>query len=244
MNDVGKSFLEGTKVQYLSESDQSKGVAQPTLELPYDNSKNIVELPDPKSLNVKTRLLDAVENRRTIRKYSNSPLTMTELSYLLWCTQGVKKVSTRPSTARNVPSAGARHAFETYLLINRVTGLKPGLYRFLAIEHKLLEIDTDPRWPDILKEACLGQSMITTSAATFFWAAVPYRMTWRYVERGYRYLLLDAGHVCQNLYLAAEGVDCGVCAVASYSDDELNRALGFDGENQFVIYAGTVGKKQ
>jgi SagB-type dehydrogenase family enzyme len=85
--------------------------------------------------------------------------------------------------------------------------------------------------------------MVKKSAVTFIWVAVPYRMTWRYGERGYRYLLLDAGHVCQNLYLAAENISSGVCAIAAYHDAMFNELLGLDGENQFVIYLGTVGKK-
>jgi SagB-type dehydrogenase family enzyme len=69
-------------------------------------------------------------------------------------------------------------------------------------------------------------------------------MTWRYQERGYRYMLLDAGHACQNLYLAAEAIGCGACALGAFDDNLLNRALGLDGESQFVIYAAPVGKKK
>ncbi len=81
------------------------------------------------------------------------------------------------------------------------------------------------------------------SAVTFLWVAVPYRMTWRYQERGYRYLHLDAGHVCQNLYLAAEAIDAGVCAVAAFDDDALNTLLCLDAKEAFVIYLAAVGKK-
>jgi SagB-type dehydrogenase family enzyme len=81
------------------------------------------------------------------------------------------------------------------------------------------------------------------SAVTFLWVAVVERMTWRYAERGDRYLLLDAGHVCQNLYLAAEALGCGVCAIAAYDDALLNAELGLDGENLFVIYLASLGVK-
>ena len=76
----------------------------------------------------------------------------------------------------------------------------------------------------------------------FLWVAVPYRMTWRYSERGYRELHKDAGHVCQNLYLAAQAVGCGVCAIAAYDDDVMHDILGIDGVDQFLIYLATVGK--
>jgi SagB-type dehydrogenase family enzyme len=145
---------------------------------------------------------------------------------------------------RTVPSAGARHAFETYLLLNNVEGLPPGLYRYLAIERRLLQLNLDPTMADQITDACWRQRMVKKSAVTFIWVAIKYRMVWRYGERGYRYLHLDAGHVCQNLYLAAEAIDCGVCAIAAFQDEELNRLLELDGEEEFAIYLATVGKKK
>jgi len=142
-----------------------------------------------------------------------------------------------------VPSAGARHALETYLLVNNVEGLEKGLYHFLPIGHKLEKVDTDAHIAGRIMAACLQQSFVETSAVTFIWSAVPYRMKWRYGERGYRYMHIDAGHVCQNLYLSAEAIGCGVCAIAAFQDEELNSALGIDGEEEFAIYVATVGKK-
>ncbi len=188
-------------------------------------------------------LRTAVESRRTIRAYSEVPLSLQETAYLLWVSQGVKRVSNRPSTARTVPSAGARHAFETYLLVNRVEGLEAGLYRYAAIEHGLLRLDAPGDIAERIAHACLDQSQVTGSAATFIWAAVVERMYWRYVERGYRYLHLDAGHVCQNLALGAEQVGCGICPIAAFDDELLNDTLGIDGETMFVVYLATVGKK-
>ena len=188
-------------------------------------------------------LRTAVESRRTIRAYSEAPLSLDETAYLLWVSQGVKRVSKRPSTARTVPSAGARHAFETYLLVNRVEGLNSGLYRYAAIEHGLLRLDAPADIAERIAHACLDQSQVTGSAATFIWAAVVERMYWRYVERGYRYLHLDAGHVCQNLALGAEQVGCGICPIAAFDDELLNETLGLDGETMFVVYLATAGKK-
>jgi SagB-type dehydrogenase family enzyme len=104
-------------------------------------------------------------------------------------------------------------------------------------------MDAESDIADKVAEACPRQKFVKTSAVTFIWTAVAYRMKWRHGERGYRFLHLDAGHVCQNLYLSAEAIDCGVCAVGVFSDDDLNRLLDVDGENQFVIYIATVGKK-
>jgi SagB-type dehydrogenase family enzyme len=142
-----------------------------------------------------------------------------------------------------VPSAGARHAFETYLLANRVEELRPRLYRFLAGEHVLQPRPGTERVAPTMAQACLDQDMVKTCAVAFIWVAVPARMTWRYSQRGYRYLHLDAGHVCQNLYLAAESLDCGACAIAAFDDDAVNGVLGIDGEEQFAIYLATVGRK-
>ncbi len=243
-NGIGQEFLEKTKYQYLDVSDQDKGIKQPLLEQEYDTNQDVIDLPDPKEIKLgNINLVEAIEKRTSLRKYSDKALTLEELSYLLWCTQGVKQVVSRPATLRNVPSAGARHAFETYLLINNVEGLKPGLYKFLAIDHKLIEINLDSNIDENITAACLNQIMVKKSAVTFIWVADVYRMKWRYQERAYRYLLLDAGHVCQNLYLAAEAINSGVCAIAAYDDDAINDILGLDGKDEFAAYIASLGKK-
>ena len=243
-NTIGKEFVEMTKYRNLEPSPQSQGAPLPPLQTPLPESARLIDLPagnafDPGLLDFKS----LVENRETLRKYTDSPLSLEELAYLLWGTQGVKSVTEKPVSKRTVPSAGSRHAFETYLLINNVEGLEPGLYRYLALEHKLAKLEAPEDINTILTEACLKQPHVKNSAVTFFWAAVPLRMTWRYCQRGYRYLYLDAGHVCQNLYLLAESIRCGVCAIAAYDDDLVNQALGLDGEEQFAIYIATLGRR-
>ncbi|NLZ53232.1 MAG: SagB/ThcOx family dehydrogenase [Thermoanaerobacteraceae bacterium] len=242
MDGIGKEFIEKTKYKYLGKSDQAKNLPQPTLELKAEDNKKIIELPHPKDIEVSIKLVEAMENRRSLRRYSDKLLSLEELSFLLRCTQGVKQKS-HNVTFRMVPSAGARHAFETYILANKVKGLNPGIYRYLALEHKLQEIETGNEMAAKLVNACLGQTFIKNSAVTFIWVAVSYRMTWRYGERGYRYMFLDAGHVAQNLYLSAEGIDCGTCVIGAYDDDAVNELLGIDGKGQFVIYLAAVGKK-
>lgn len=244
MKKIGKEFMEKTKYKYEEESDQEKGIKQPPLELKYDYKCNIVDLPDPSEINIKDiSLREAIEERHSLRSYSDKKLTLEELNFLLWCTQGIRDIRVGKATFRNVPSAGARHAFETYLLINNVEGLSTGVYRYIATENKLIEINMETGIEDKVVEACAGQKFINKSAVTFIWTAVPYRMSWRYGERAYRYLHLDAGHVCQNLYLSVEAIDCGVCAVAAFEDDELNDLLKIDGKDQFAIYVAAVGKK-
>lgn len=242
MNDIGKIFMEQTKYKHLEMSDQQRGVVQPPMERAYDLDKPVFKLPSPEGFGT-IPLMDAINNRRSTRKYALHALTMHELSYLLWCTQGVQKVMGTSASLRTVPSAGARHAFETFLLINNTEGLNQGLYRFLAFEHKILELETGDSIRDKIVAGCLGQGFAGTGGATFMWVADAKRMHWRYGERGYRYLHLDAGHICQNLYLAAEAIDCGVCAIAAFDDDAMNEALGLDGEEQFVVYIAALGVK-
>lgn len=240
----GQEFMNKTKYKNMSMSDQDKRLPRPPLEKEYDNS-GIINLKKPiADKEHDNNLLDLITDRTSVRSYDDSAISPDELSYFLWCTQGIKSKKENSYTFRTVPSAGARHAFETYLLINNVANIQKGLYRYIASKHAIIPISLDNNISDALTAACLGQGMVKTSAITFFWAADIYRMQHRYGERGYRYIHLDAGHVCQNLYLAAENKSCGVCAIAAFDDDETNSVLGLDGINDFVVYIATLGKKK
>ena len=241
-SETGRAFIERTKHKYLGPSDQQLGRTQPPLEAPFEGEGRVLELPDPGG--VASDLKKWIDGRRSVREYAETPLSLAELSHLLWCTQGVQAADGANWTLRTVPSAGARHALETFVLVNRVEGLAPGVYRYLALEHRLGEFLLDEGLALRIARACLGQAFVLQSAATFVWAAAVERMTWRYHERGYRYLFLDAGHVCQNLYLASEAIGCGVCAIAAYDDDVMNALLQLDGEDRFVVYLATIGKKR
>jgi SagB-type dehydrogenase family enzyme len=242
---TGYEFMQQTQIKNLPQSGQRAGLPQPPLVIPPPEGTKKISLPSPEGID--DPLIDlrkAIEIRRTLRRYSQQSLTLSELSILLWLSQGVQESTNRPSTLRTVPSAGARHAFETSLLINRVDSLSPGLYHYAAIENALYEIKTGEQNAEVLSHACLGQRQVLTSAVTFFWIAVAERMQWRYPERGYRYMHLDAGHVCQNLYLVAEALGCGVCAIAAYDDDLVNKALDLDGKEMFAIYIASLGKRE
>jgi SagB-type dehydrogenase family enzyme len=245
MNEYIRDLIEQTKSHRMSTSPQEeKIVPQPPLELPVPPEAHLILLPRPSELDIADiGLKTAVENRRTHRKYADQPISQAELSYLLWMTQGIKTVTNRPVTLRTVPSAGARHAFETFLLINQVAGIEPGLYRFAAGQHAIFKLQTAGDIRQDFTHASYDQSQVYNSAVTFAWVAVSERMTWRYVERGFRYLLLDAGHVCQNLYLAAEAIECGVCAIAAFDDDEADRVMGLEGTGLWTVYMASVGKR-
>lgn len=154
----------------------------------------------------------AIKQRKSRRKYTSEPLKLADLSFLLWATQGVRTVdANRVWTLRTVPSGGARHPFETYLIINRVEGLKLGVYRYLPIEHKVLLVKSGKPTPSRISQACGDQDFVGKAAVVFVWAAIPYRTEWRYSIISYKDILVEAGHVCQNLYLACEAIGAGTC---------------------------------
>ncbi|HEY5998607.1 MAG TPA: SagB/ThcOx family dehydrogenase [bacterium] len=224
---------------------QSRGLPPPPAQKPYAADARTVELPAPErfaGLGVPS-LLEVIRSRRSLRRFADEPLSLLELAFLLWATQGVTERPGPAVTLRTVPSAGARHAFETYLYCRRVEGIEEGIWRYLPLEHRLLLEFTQPGLEAAVAQACLGQTFVARGAATFFWSVLPARMEWRYGPAAHRVLPLDAGHVCQNLYLAAEAVGAGACAVGAYDQEALDALLRLDGEEEFVLYLAPVGKK-
>jgi SagB-type dehydrogenase family enzyme len=225
------------------ELDQRAGIPNPPPQKPYPPTASLIDLVPPESLSLGTTpIIEAILNRKSRRKYSGEKITLEELSFLLWSTQGVKQVIGRGVTLmKTVPSAGARHPIETYLLINNVDGLEVGLYRYLGIEHKLLPLKTGER---LIQEVHEGtyQQYVLKSAAVFLWTAVPYRTEWRYGPLAHKMIAQDSGHICQNLYLICESLGLGTCAIGAYDQSRLDQVLGLDGDSEFTIYVATVGK--
>jgi SagB-type dehydrogenase family enzyme len=225
-------------------TDQQKKMPYPLLQKPYPQDATLINLVAPEDLTVGAlSVREAIMRRQSRRKFTEEALTLEELSFLLWATQGVRKIFREyVALFRTVPSAGARHPFETYLVVNRVAGLAPGLYRYLSIEHKLCFLFADPTLPDQAAAACHAQTFVAQSAVTFIWTAIPYRTEWRYSMMTPKLVNLDAGHVCQSLYLAAESIGVGTCAIAAYDQKMLDAVLRVDGEDEFAIYVAPVGR--
>jgi SagB-type dehydrogenase family enzyme len=243
MHLIGRQFMELTRYEHVSRSDQMQGLPAPPLEKPVPPGAEYITLPDPKTLKIPPLdLRDAIESRRSVRHYTKEPLAPRELSYLLWCTQGIVDIVEPYYTLRTVPSAGGRHALETYLLLNRVDAIPHGLYRYLPFSHELIAIDTRPDVADRTMAACMGQAFARSAAVTFIWSCMIHRMAWRYAERSYRLVHLDAGHVGQNLYLSALQVGCGTCAMGAFDDRLMADLLSIDGEEEFAIYCAAVGR--
>ncbi|GAA0729439.1 SagB/ThcOx family dehydrogenase [Clostridium malenominatum] len=225
-------------------SDQEKKLPQPSLQKPYNESDELIDLPEiSEKILKKTNILAIIKDRKSHRKHIEESLSLEELSFLLWATQGVKTVSANNyATMRTVPSGGARHPFETYLVINRVKGLKKGVYLYLPLTHQLTFLFHEEDLEGKLTELTLGQSFVGKSAATFIWSCIPYRGEWRYHVSAHKTMLLDAGHLCQNLYLACEAIGCGTCAIGAYDQIAIDKFLRIDGEDEFVVYLAPVGK--
>jgi SagB-type dehydrogenase family enzyme len=227
-------------------TDQNKGVPLPPMEKPYKETDTIIELPKPNREIVKVNdIFTCLNDRRSRRKYTETPNTLDELSYLLWFTQGIKRIFKRDEyysvAIRTVPSAGARNPLETYLVVNNVEELEQGVYRYLPITHQLLRVEEHNCTEENLMAAINNQEFVVKAPVIFMWAALPYRTEWRYATEAEKLVLLDAGHVCQNLYIAAESLRLGVCAIAAYVQEEADRVFNLDGEDEFILYLASVG---
>ena len=230
----------------FSQTPQSLGLAAPPLQKPCLPDIPRIDLPQgAKALARLTKMPvgEAITRRESIRQYTTDPLTLEELSALLWATQGVKQVLSVDTALRTVPSAGARHSFETYLAVNHVENLPAGLYRYLPFDGQLAQLRLDDQISRKAAIACFGQGFIAASAVTFFWTTVPVRMEWRYDLAAHKVIAIDAGHVCQNLYLTCQAIGAGCCAIAAYDQEACDELLGVDGIEEFVIYLAPVGKQ-
>ena len=244
--DQSRYFLKDSVRQTIDfrQTDQSKGVSPPPIEKPYSSDSQRIDLvaKDNWRCIASVDLLHAIEQRKSHRQFKSEPLTIEELSFLLWATQGTRKGSHESPAFRTVPSAGCRHALETYLCIMNVTGLEKGIYRYLPVEHQLLVVSLDDNVSEEIVMAAFYQSFLGKAPVTFIWTTIPYRMEWRYHLSAHKVIAIDAGHVCQNLYLASAAIDGGACAVAAYHQEMMDKLLGVDGDDEFTIYLAAVGK--
>jgi SagB-type dehydrogenase family enzyme len=180
--------------------------------------------------------------------FAEDSMTLEELSYLLWASQGITGTNKAGLTLRTVPCSGATHSFETYLFIMRVEGITEGIYRYLPVEHKLLFMFELAEMAEKIDEITLEQPFVPNfakkAAVVFAWSTTPYRSEWKYDVTAHKKILIDIGHVCQNLYLASESVGAGACAIGIYDQKLIDKILELDGEEEFVLYLAAVGKKR
>ena len=213
--------------------------SQPEIHKRCENRLGEIRLPEPER-EEGALLWTTISRRRSKREFTHEPMSLSHLSQLLWATQGITDTAF-DYPFRACPSAGALYPIETYVVVNHVEGLTPGLYHFYGPGH-LLEVLAERSLGRELAEAALGQDMVRMASVVFIWTAVIQRSKWKYKERGYRYIYLDAGHIGQNLYLAATALDLGCCTIGALYDDEVNRLIGVEGKQETVVYMGAVGK--
>jgi SagB-type dehydrogenase family enzyme len=224
-------------------TDQEAGLPVPPMEKPAPEGSDVVDLIRAEQLTVgDLPVREALRTRRSRRAFSPGSLSFEELSYLVWATQGVVKLAPKWSL-RTSPSAGARHPLETYLAVFRVEGVAPGLWRYQPATHRLCRIERPLETMAAELDAALNEQLFGCAVA-FLWTAVPYRTEWRYHAVSHKVILLDAGHVCENLYLACESIGCGTCGLGAYDQQALDRFLGVDGEEEMAVYAAPVGRKK
>ncbi|MDY6836242.1 MAG: SagB/ThcOx family dehydrogenase [Chloroflexota bacterium] len=182
---------------------------------------------------------DALRRRRSIREFSSKPLSKRQLSYLLWASTGIQRIE-NDYEFRTAPSAGALYPIETYLVVNNVESLSQGLYHYAIRSHHLEELAQGDLGNKVAN-AALGQQMCLDAAVVFIWTAIFQRSRWKYRDRAYRYVYLDAGHIAENLALAVTGLGLGCCHIAALFDDELNNLLGLGGIDESVLYMTVIG---
>lgn len=228
------------KQEYVS--DQTKRLPQPPLVKAAVSDVKIPLTMEFESVLTQNSYLELVRRRQSERFFKPEPMTLDQLSFLLWSTQGVKGIrGNNYATLRTVPSAGGRHPFETYLAVFDVEGLSQGIYHYLPMEHQLEFIKPVDQIREETVSALNGQKWGGKAGVVFFYSAVAYRCEWRYSIGSHRVMLMDVGHIVENLYLSCGAVGCGTCAIAALDQEKADSLLGLDGEEEYAVYAAPVG---
>ncbi len=224
------------------ETDQDLKLPQPQL-VKAPMRDQALELPrNFEDLDLQQDIIKLLTNRKSSRVYTQQPISLLQLAFLLWATQGIKDIRGKSyATLRTVPSGGARHGFETYLLVQHVEGLQPGAYHYLPITHQLEFLHPVENLRETISTSLEEQSWASKASAIFYWSFVPYRCEWRYGIWAHRPALMDAGHVGQNLYLACTALGLGTCAIAAFDMKICDTLFGLDGEEEFTVYVAPVG---
>lgn len=186
-----------------------------------------------------TSLWRTIFQRRSVRDFKDEPLIKAHLSQLLWTTQGITK-EYKGYELRAAPSAGALYPVETYLVINNVQDIESGVYHYAVKDHELEQLKQGD-FREAIARAALDQGMAAEANVVFAWTALFERSKWKYKQRAFRYVYLDAGHIAQNLALATVSLGLGSCQIAALYDDEVNTLLGVDGVEESILYLSVVG---
>ena len=238
MSHIGDEFQIESK--YHRRKMSVKGLdwsSQPEIYKEFPDSKKI-ELPAVTAPS-KLSLYEALQKRKSVRDFKSVAISKEHLSYLLWASTGISRRQ-QGYEFRTAPSAGALYPIETYLSVKNVTGIDTGIYHY-SIKNHVLELIKKGDFSTDLAKAALDQLMCAEASVVFIWTAVFQRSKWKYGQRAYRYIYLDAGHIAENLALAATSINLGSCQIGALYDDEVNSIIGVDGTDESVIYMSAVG---
>ena len=243
---LGRSFVtkfgDETGVDEDYATDQERKLPQPPL-AKAPMRVTAIDLPtDFERLEIDGDFLHIVNTRRSHRVYTQEPMLLLQLSYLLWCAQGVQSVRGKAyATLRTVPSGGARHPFECYLALQNVESLEDGLYHYLPMKHQIEFLGKAEDLHGFISESLCEQSWACKANAVFYFSCMFYRAEWRYGIWAHAPILMDSGHVTENLYLAATSIGLGGCAIAAVDPPVCDRQFGLDGTEETIFYAMPVG---
>jgi SagB-type dehydrogenase family enzyme len=211
---------------------------QPALYKTYPDAPQI-KLPTPR-LDGGVATETAIQNRRSVRSYVDAPMTLDELSRVLFLMGGIS-TDRWGNAVRNAPSSGALYPIEAYAVVHNVVGLAPGVYHYGVQHHTLAQIKSADLRDTVVQQG-LQQAFLGQCNVVIFLTMIMQRMRPKYQDRSYRYGLIEAGHLGQNIYLAATSMGLGACAIGAYMDDAINDMLGIDGVEEFSVYMLSVGK--
>lgn len=244
----GREFMKGDRQEdpyaEVFESDQEQKLPQPPLvKAPVTPKESWIPLTmDFSSVKKTNDFISLIRDRRSARVYTQENVTLDQLSLLLWCTQGIKSIRGKSyATIRTVPCGGARHQYETYMIIRKIDKLQPGVYHYLPMEHALEFIKPLENIENEITSSLCGQSWAEKSNVVFYWTIDAYRVEWRYGIYAHRTALIDVGHIGQNLYLGCSAMGLGCCGIASFHHDACCRLFQLDGINEYPVYTATVG---
>jgi SagB-type dehydrogenase family enzyme len=237
--DLGQIYHQWSKPDYAGLLVKSINARpQPT---PYKEYADATFLPLPTVPAPHGPPLEAViQQRRSIREYAARSLTLDELSRLLHFSAGITDRRDPTLAFRAVPSSGALFPIEVYPVLFNVAGAPPGAYHYDVQRHRLALVRSGDFRQEVFR-AAVSQEMIQGASLVFVLTGIFERVQWKYLDRSYRYLLLEAGHLGQNVYLAATALGLGPCGIGAFFDDDLNRLLQLDGQNEAVVYLLAVG---
>ena len=194
-----------------------------------------IKLPEPQQ-DSNTSIEEALLKRRSVRRYKDGPLTLAEVSQLLWAAQGI----TNPEGLRTAPSAGALYPLEIYVVAGNVNGLPDGVYSYKPYKHELLKVISGDKRNELCN-AALGQTSVRNAAAVIVFSAFYERTTMKYGDRGIKYVHIETGHAAQNVFLQAVALTLGTVVIGAFYDDAIKEVLKMS-DNEQPLYIMPVGR--